>query len=57
MTRIRYDIVTSRCRTQPTPIGQVPPTTKTPPAASPVIPHRIPQYRSNPPPSESWAPS
>jgi hypothetical protein len=37
-------------------IGQVPPPTKTPPAASPVIPHRTPQYRSNPPPSESCAP-
>ena len=56
MTRIRYCIVTSRRATQPTPIGQVPPPTKTPPAASPVIPHRLPQYRSSPPPSESCAP-
>ncbi len=56
MTRIRYSIVTSRRRTQPTPIGQVPPPTTTPqpphpsspigfPSTAPTPRHRNPERR------------
>lgn len=51
VTQIRYSIVTST--RQPTHIGQVPPTTKTPPATAPATPIGIPDTAATPRPSES----